>query len=297
MRTARTVVKNTIMLLVARVVSIGLEYDTSKLRRWKHLTTPNLRKLYQYREFLWMWTIREIKARYKQSFLGVAWAVIQPMSMMLVFTLVFSFLTRVPTDGVPYPLFSYAALLPWTLLQTSITFGVPSLINNLNLVTKIYFPREILPIGAIGAAFFDFLISSVIFVFLLFLYRVSLSWAILWVPVLLVLEFILILGVTLLGAAVIVSYRDVRFIVPLGLQIWLYVSPVIYPLSVVPERLRAYYMLNPMAGILDAFRQVLLFGQSPTWESLAISAAEAMGLFMVGYRVFKESEASFADVI
>jgi lipopolysaccharide transport system permease protein len=217
--------------------------------------------------------------------------------MMVMFTVVFSFLARVPTDGVPYPLFSYAALLPWTFFQTAVSFGVPSLVNNLNLVTKTYFPREILPVGAVGASFFDFLVASTLFFFMLGLYGVSLTWTIAWVPLLLLLQILLTVGVTLLGSAIIVLYRDVRFIVPLALQLWLYATPIIYPVRLVPEHLRPIYMLNPMAGIVVSYRQVILFGQPPTWRYLGVSAAAALALFVVGYITFKRLEASFADII
>jgi lipopolysaccharide transport system permease protein len=259
--------------------------------------TASLVELYRYRELLWRWTLRGISVRYKQSFLGAAWAILQPLAMMVLFTLVFSFLARVPTDEVPYPLFSYVALLPWTFLQSSVSFGVPVLVSNLNLVTKIYFPREILPIGAVGASFFDFLVASTIFLPMLLFYRIQLSWTIVWVPVLVTLQIILTLGVTLLGSAINVLYRDVRFIVPLTLQLWLFATPVIYPVSLVPERLRPYYMLNPMAGIIDSYRRVVLHGQPPVWGYLAVSGATALALFVIGYVTFRRLEASFADII
>lgn len=256
-----------------------------------------VRNLHQYRELMRRWTLREIGVRYKQSFLGAAWALLQPLAMMLMFTAVFSFLARVPTDGIPYPVFSYTALLPWTFLASSVSFGVPSLVNNLNLVTKIYFPREILPLGAIGACFFDFLIASTIFLPMLLFYRIPLSWTITWVPLLLVLQLLLTLGVVLLGSAIIVLYRDVRFIVPLALQLWLFASPVIYPVSLVPERLRPFYMLNPMAGIIASYRRVILYGQSPVLGHLGLSAAVALALFVIGFLTFRRLEVSFADVI
>lgn len=257
----------------------------------------SLKELYQYRELLRRWVLREIGVRYKQSFLGAAWALLQPLTMMVTFTLVFSFLARVPTGGVPYPVFSYVALLPWTFFATSINFGVSSLVNNLNLVTKIYFPREILPLGAIGASFFDFLIASTIFLPMLLFYRIPLSWTIVWVLLLVVLQILLTLGVTLLGSALIVLYRDVRFIVPLALQIWLFATPIIYPVSLVPERLRPFYMLNPMAGIITSYRQVILFGQPPVLGYLSLSAVVTLVLFVIGYVTFRRLEMSFADVI
>lgn len=256
-----------------------------------------INELYRYRELVLVWGLREIRVRYKQSLLGAAWAILQPLTMMIVFNLVFSRFAKIPTDGIPYPLFSFTALLPWTLLATAITFGVPSLVNNLNLVVKTYFPREILPMGAVGASFFDFLVASSIFVFLLVYYRIELTWVIVWLPLVLILQLVLILGVTFTGSALLVLYRDMRFIVPLGLQIWLYLSPVIYPVSVVPEKYLWLYMLNPMAGLITAYRQIILYGQPPTWTYLAISGVEAVVVFLLGYLIFKKLEVSFADII
>jgi lipopolysaccharide transport system permease protein len=261
------------------------------------LLTEHINELYRYRELVLVWGLREIRIRYKQAFLGTVWAVLQPLVMMIVFTLVFSRFAKVPTDGIPYPIFSYTALLPWTMLSTAITFGVPSLVNNLNLVTKTYFPREILPIGAVGASFFEFLVASSIFVVMLIYYRIEPSWAMLWLPLVLILQLVLILGVTFTGSALLVLYRDVRFIVPLGLQIWLYLTPIIYPITVVPQKYLLLYMLNPMAGIITAYRQIILYGQSPNWIYLAISAVEAALVFLGGYLIFKKLEISFADII
>jgi lipopolysaccharide transport system permease protein len=257
----------------------------------------NLRKLFRYRELLWIWTMREIKIRYKQSLLGAGWAILQPLLMMLVFTVVFSLLARMPSDGIPYPVFSYAALLPWTFFVTSINFGSASLITNLNLVTKTSFPREILPMGSIGASFFDYLVAASIFLVMLFVYRVPLTWNVLWVPVILSVQILLTIGVTLLAAALVVFYRDVRFIVPLGVQVWLFATPVIYSTSLIPDPLRPYYMLNPMAGLIDSYRQVLLFGQQPSLIYLGLSCLVAILMYLVGYRLFKRLEKSFPDVI
>jgi lipopolysaccharide transport system permease protein len=244
-----------------------------------------------------MWSLREIKIRYKQSFFGVAWAILQPLALMVVFTIVFSILARIPTDGVPYPVFSYTAVLPWTFFSASISFAVPSLVNNMNLVTKISFPREVLPIAAVVAAFLDFLISSVVFFGLLIFYQVPLQSSLLWLPFLLAVQIVLTLGVVVPASALIVWYRDIRFVVPLGLQLWMYVSPVIYPASLVPERWRSLYMLNPMAVLIDSYRRVVLYGESPSLKHLGVSAAIALVLLLAGYVYFKRSEVLFADVI
>jgi lipopolysaccharide transport system permease protein len=216
---------------------------------------------------------------------------------MLIFTVVFSYVVRVPTGDIPYPLFSYAGLLPWTLLSTSISFASASLISNMNLVSKIYFPREILPLASIGAALFDFVIATVVFVVLVLFYQVPLHLTLLWLPLLLVLQILLMVGVSLGAAAVIVFFRDVRFVVPLALQLWLYATPVIYPTSLVPERWRFLYMLNPMAALVTAYRRVILEGLPPEWLSLGVASATILVILLAGYGLFKRTERLFADMI
>ena len=256
----------------------------------------NIEELYRFRGLLWVWALREIRVRYKQSILGGIWAILQPFLTMLIFTLIFGVIIKVPTDGIPYPVFFYSALLPWTFFSSSISFAVPSLTNNINLVTKIYFPREIFPIGSIIAAFMDFIVAFIFFLVLLIIYQVPIRSSIIYFPVLLAMQILLTLGISFLGAALIVSYRDIRFIVPLGLQLWMYITPVVYPLSLVPEHLRLFYMLNPMAGIIDGYRSILL-GKMPQWEYLALETVIIVALFTFGYIYFKNKEASFADII
>jgi lipopolysaccharide transport system permease protein len=257
----------------------------------------HLRELNSRRELLWMWSQREIRIRYKQSVLGVAWAVLQPLVLMIMFTVVFSVFVRVPTDGIPYPLFSYTALLPWTLFSTALTFAVPSLVNNMNLVTKIYFPREILPMASVAAAFVDFLVASIVFLGLMIFYQIPLRSTMLWVPFVLGIQIVLVLGVVLTAAPISVRYRDIRFVVPLGIQLWMYASPVIYPVTLVPEQWRTLYMLNPMAGLITSYRNVILLGLPPPIQYLSLSAIVAILWLVFGYWYFKRSEPRFADVI
>lgn len=259
--------------------------------------TESLGELVRYRDLLWSWVIREIKIRYKQSLLGAAWAVLQPLALMLMFTLVFSVLVNIETGEVPYPLFSYTAVLPWTLLHTSISFATSSLLSNMNLVTKTYFPREVLPLGSVGAALLDFLVASTVFAGLMFYYRLPLTIEAIWMPLLLAVQLALILGVALITSSLSVMYRDIRFLVPLGLQLWFYATPVIYPLSLVPDRFRLLYMLNPMAGLIDSYRAVLLHGQPPDFTYLAMATSVALIVLAAGYALFKKLEPSFADVI
>ena len=257
----------------------------------------HIHELIRYRELLWTWIVRNIKVRYKQSLLGVAWAILQPLSATVIMAIVFSRFVRVSTDGIPYPIFYYSALLPWTFSATSITFGTSCLVSNMNLVTKIYFPREILPISAVLASFVDFLIAAVIFAGMMVFYRVpaSLNWA--WLPVLLLVQMLLTLGVVLFASALNVFYRDIRFVVPLGMQLWMYMTPIIYPLSLVPERFRALYMLNPMAGLIYAYRRIVLQGKSPDATYLLTAAVISVVVFLLAYAYFKRAEAVFADII
>ena len=257
----------------------------------------SLKKLYKHRDLLWMWTQREIQIRYKQSVLGAGWAIVQPLVLMAMFSIVFSYFLKVASDGLPYPLFSYAAVLPWTLLATSLNFAIPSLVGNMNLVTKIYFPREILPLGSIGAAVIDFLVAGVVFAGMMIWYRAPLTWNVLWAPVILVVQLMLIVGIALPMSAMNVFFRDIRFIIPLVLQLWMYASPVIYPVSMVPEKWRGLYALNPMVGILEGYRNALLRGESPMTVEFGISTGAAIVLLILGYGLFKRTEDRFADII
>ena len=256
-----------------------------------------LAELYRRRDLLWLWTAREVQVRYKQSLLGVAWAILQPLALTIIFSLVFSRLVRIDTGGIPYPVFAYAALVPWTFLSTSLSFGIPSLVNNMNLVTKIYFPREILPLANIGAALLDFAVAAVIFVGMLLIYRMWPGPQAIWVVVLLAIQCILMIGVTLLGSAIIVFFRDMRFVVPLVLQVWMYVTPVIYPADLVPSRFQLYYYLNPMAALIDGYRRVLTTAQAPQWPHVGLAAVISLLIFLAGYVLFKRTEPLFADLI
>jgi len=254
-------------------------------------------ELFEARELLFTWTRRDFKVRYSQSVLGAAWAILQPLSLMVIFSVIFSVFMKVPTDGIPYPVFAYTALLPWTLFANSLSFAIPSLVNNMNLVSKIHFPREVLPLSAIIVSFIDFLIASSIFVLMLLFYRVPVGPVILLAPLVLLIQIILMFGVSLVASAVMVFYRDVRFVVPLTLQIWMYLSPVIYPVTLVPERFRPFYFLNPMAVLIDSYRRLILFNQTPDWPYLGLAALVSVSVAVVAYRYFKRAEREFADLI
>ena len=256
-----------------------------------------VRELLQHRDLVINWTIREIKVRYKQSLLGAAWAILQPLSSTIIFSIIFSRIVRVPTDGIPYPIFYYSALLPWTFFVTSISTGVPSLVNNMNLVTKIYFPREIVPLAAILASLVDFLIASLIFIGMMIFYQLPVTPSFVYIPLILLIQVILMAGIVLLGSALNVFYRDIRFILPLGLQLWMYLCPIIYPLSRVPERFRFLYMLNPMATVIDSYRRVILQAQLPQATYLLCAISVSIILFLASYYYFKKAETVFADII
>jgi lipopolysaccharide transport system permease protein len=249
------------------------------------------------RELLLAWTSRTVRARYEQSLLGVLWAVIQPIATVIIFSIVFTRFVPVDTGRAPYVLFSFTALVPWTLVSTSLTDMVGSLVGNLNLVTKIYFPREVLPIAAFLARMLDFGIASIVLVALIVLYGLpapNAAW--LYLPVVLAIQIALVVGLGLVCAALNIFYRDVRHIVMLGLQIWLYASPVIYPASLVPEQLRTLYFLNPMAGIIEAYRAILLNAKQPD-ATLVSSAVMSVGILALGSWFFRHVEPYFADVI
>jgi lipopolysaccharide transport system permease protein len=257
----------------------------------------HLKTLYNNYELLWMWSMREVKIRYKQSLLGAAWAIFQPVVLTVMFTVVFSYFARVPTEGVPYPIFAYTALLPWTLFSTAISFAVPSLVNNMQLVSKIYFPREILPLAAILAAVLDFLIAFVVFSAMIVYYQMPVGTTLFWIPLLVLIQLALMIGVSLFASAINVFYRDIRFVIPLALQLWMYASPVIYPVNLVPEQFRILYLLNPMAGLINSYRQIVLKGEAPLPLDIVLAGAVSILLVVLGYLYFKRVEPRFADIM
>jgi lipopolysaccharide transport system permease protein len=229
--------------------------------------------------------------------LGVAWAVLQPLSLMLIYTLIFSYIARMPSDGIPYAVFAYAALLPWTYFSTALVNSTNGLVSHADLVTKVYFPREILPLTYVIAALFDFLVASIVFAGLLIYYNVQLTWMALYsFPIILVLTCFAT-AMALLFSATQVRFRDIGVAMPLLMQLWMFASPVVYPLSAVPAWLRPFYMLNPMAGIIESFRRVMLQGQPPDFWSLGVALVASLVLLSVSYVYFKRVEATIADVI
>lgn len=256
-----------------------------------------MRELWLYRDLFYTLTVHRIKVRYKQSVLGLAWAILQPLSLMLIYTVIFSMIAKVPSEGVPYAIFAYAALLPWTFFSSSLTNATQGLVSHSQLVTKVYFAREILPLTYVSAALFDFAVAST-FLFALFLYYgVNLtSYALYAIPILILLTA-LATACSLFLSAVQVWFRDIGVAMPLLLQLWMFSTPVVYPLSAVPQRFRGFYVLNPLVGVIENFRRVVLQGVEPDYQSLAVSAIVAAILLPSAYLYFKRFEATMADVI
>jgi lipopolysaccharide transport system permease protein len=253
--------------------------------------------LREYGDLLWTLSAHRIRVRYKQSVLGFAWAILQPLSLMLIYTLVFSVIARVPSGSIPYAVFTYAALLPWTFFSTALTNATNGLVSHAHLVTKVYFPREILPFSYVIAALFDLLVASTVMAGLMFYYHVAITAQMLWlIPVVAVLT-VFVTAVSLVFSATQVRFRDIGMAMPLLMQLWMFVSPVVYPLDQVPSRFRAFYELNPMVGIIESFRRVTVQGTPPETRLLALAAVISFALLPMAYAYFKKVEATVADVI
>ena len=255
-----------------------------------------IRELWAYRELVYFLAWRDVKVRYKQTVLGVAWAVLQPLLGVIVSSLIFGRLAHMPSDGIPYPLFFYAGNLPWMLIASGVGASAASLVGSPNLVTRVYFPRMIIPAAAVLSGLVDFLIAAVGLVFLMVRYRVSPSWQLLLVAPVLGLILLLTCAVGGWLAAINVKYRDVRYVVPFFMQIWFFVTPVIYPASLVPPQWRVLLALNPMAGLIDAFRAAC-FGRPFDSVTFVISTIVTFALLMLSVRTFRSIEQTFADFI
>jgi lipopolysaccharide transport system permease protein len=261
------------------------------------LASLELRELWEYRELLYFLIWRDIKVRYKQTVLGATWAVIQPVFMMLVFSLFFGRLARVPSDGIPYPIFTFCALLPWQLFANALTESSNSLVGNQNLITKVYFPRLVVPISAVLGGVVDFAIAFGILLLMMAYYHIVPTWAIVTLPGFLLLAVMTALGVGLWLSALNVQYRDVRYTISFIIQFWLFATPVAYPSSIVPARWRALYGLNPMAGVVEGFRWALLGKSEPPGALLWVSVAVVILLLIGGLYYFRRMEAQFADIV
>ncbi len=266
------------------------------IERSKPWSSINLRSLWAYRELLYFLMWRDIKVRYKQTVLGAAWAILQPLVMMIVFTFFFSKLARIPTEGIPSAPFYYTGLVAWIFFSNAALNGANSLLGNTNLITKVYFPKLIIPSAAVGAGLVDLAIASALLMLLLIYYGFVFTWGLLLLLPLSMLLTALALAIGIAFSALNTKYRDVRYALPFILQVWMFVSPIIYPTSIVPEQYRWLLRLNPMTGIIEGFR-ASLFGRSPDWWALAYCVVCSFVLLLVSAYLFRRMERSFAEVI
>ena len=257
----------------------------------------NFQHLWDYRELLWNLANREITQRYKQSVLGYAWVILNPLFQLIVMSFVFDVVLRIPSLGVPFILFLSAALLPWNLFTQSLTASSTILVSNSNLITKIYFPREILVYSTIIAKIVDFFYSCIVLVFFLFIFKIPLTIYYLWLPAIFLIQVFLMAGISLFVAALNLFYRDIQYLLNLILLLWMYITPVMYPIEMIPEKYRFIMSLNPMAVIVNAYRQVLLSGKGPNLNSLGLAALVSFIIFGIGFTVFKKMEGEFADYV
>lgn len=256
-----------------------------------------LGELWQYRELLYFLIWRDIKVRYKQTALGAAWAIIQPLFSMLIFSLFFGRLAKMPSDGIPYPLFSLAALVPWTFFANGLNQSSNSLVASANLLKKVYFPRLVIPIATVLAGVVDFALSFVVLLGLMAFYGITPTINLLWMPLFLLLALVTSLAVGLWMSALNVKYRDVRYIVPFVIQVWMFSTPIVYPSSLLPASWRTIYGLNPMAGVVEGFRWALLGTNTAPGFMIAVSATAALLLLIGGAFYFRHMEKSFADIV
>jgi lipopolysaccharide transport system permease protein len=256
-----------------------------------------LKTIWDYRELLYFFVWKDVKVRYKQTLLGAGWAVLQPLLTMVIFTIVFRKFAKVPSDGLPYPIFTYTALLPWTYFSQAVSRSGMSLVSNGALVGKVYFPRLILPMAGTVAPMVNFAMAFVVLLGMMIWYGIAPTTGILVLPVFLLLALVTALSVGVFLSAVNVRYRDVNHTIPFLVQFWMFASPVAYPVSLVPEQWRLLYSLNPMAGVIEGFRWALLGKASPDFEVMAISGAVVLCLFCGAIIYFKRAERTFADLI
>ena len=256
----------------------------------------NFYELWQFRDLIYILTLRDIKVRYKQTILGVLWVIVQPLLMMLIFTLFFGRLAGIPSDGIPYPLFAYAGLLPWTFFSNSLNNSSNSLVGNSALITKVYFPRMILPLAAVCAGLFDFLIAFVMLVVLMFYYGIAFSWSLLMLPVLTVMTALWTIGLGMLMSALNVKFRDIRYALPFFIQLMLFITPIIYPLNFISEKWRWMLLLNPLTGIIEGFRSSI-FGKPFDVPNLFVSMFVITVVLIYSIFTFRKLERGFADII
>ena len=257
----------------------------------------DLAAVWEFRELLYFLVWRDVKVRYKQTIIGGVWAILQPLLTMAIFTVIFGHLAKIPSDGLPYSIFAYSALLPWTYFSQAVTHSSASLISNTNLIRKVYFPRLIIPMAEVAAPLIDFFISFLVLLVMMAWFGIAPGWGMLALPLFLLLALMTALAVGLWLSALNTRYRDVGHTVPFLIQVWMYASPVAYPVSLIPEQWRFLYSLNPIAAVIEGFRWALLGKEAPAFGGIALGAAVAVALLLGGIFFFKRMEHSFADVI
>ena len=272
--------------------------DVVKIKPVKGWVPLNLKDLWHYRELVYFLTWRDLKVRYKQSVLGILWAILKPFMNMVVFTIFFGQLAKIPSDGIPYPIFSYTGLLPWGFFAAALEVSARSMLQSGGMVSKIYFPRIIVPLSSVFANLVDFFIAFIILIGMMIYYQIVPTLNILWLPVFILLAMITAIGVGLWFSALLVMYRDVNYMLPFITEIWKFVSPVVYSATMIPEKWQWLYSINPLAGVVSGFRWALL-GQPETisFSSLAISGAISLLIFISGLYFFRRMERIFADMI
>jgi len=252
--------------------------------------------LYNYRELIILWTKREIKGRYRQSIIGIGWAIIPPVFTMIVFSVIFGNFAKIGSEGIPYPVFSYVAILPWTYFANVLSSGNSSLLANMQLIRRIYFPREILIFSSVLSRALDFLISLIILICLLIYYDIPINYFVLLFPVLLFIQILLATSIVLFTSTISIFVRDISFAMSLIIQLWMYITPVIYSIDEIPEKWKWIYMLNPMANIIDGYRKITLHGTSPDLGSLAATFSISLLVFYLSYKFFKRYEKVVPDI-
>jgi lipopolysaccharide transport system permease protein len=257
----------------------------------------DLTELWQHRELLYFLIWREVKVRYKQTAIGVAWAVFHPLITMVIFAIIFGIFAQLPSDGLPYPVFAYSALLPWTYFSQALSRAGYCLLGDSSLLRKVYFPRLILPLAAVIVPIIDFFLALLILFGMLFWFGITPTWAVLMLPVFLFMAVLTALAVGLWISPLNVKYRDVNIVIPVLIQLWMYASPVVYPLSLIPEKWQAIYSLNPLVGVISGFRWALLGGMKPDFQLMGVSVLAVLLLLWGGIVFFKRAEPTFADIV
>lgn len=260
-------------------------------------SVPDLGELWAYRELLYFLIWRDVKVRYKQTVLGASWAIIQPVAAMVVFSLFFGGLAKIPSDGLPYPLFSFAALVPWTFFANGLTLSANSLVGSQDLIQKVYFPRLAIPVATVLSGLVDFALAFLVLLGMMWFYGIAPTWNVVWLPLLLLLALVTSLGVGLWLSALNVQYRDVRYTVGFMVQAWLFATPIAYPSSLLSEPWRTLYGLNPMAGVVEGFRWALLGTDTAPGPMIAVSSLAALAILAGGAFYFRRMERTFADVV